>query len=56
MFSTVQFTDDELRISRENTYLGELDLLATKGSEGKVSDLELVGWSRHDCGKWVIWK
>lgn len=27
--------------------LGELDLLATKGGKGKVSDLELLGGSRH---------
>lgn len=31
--------------------LSELDLLAAKGSEGKVGDLELGGWSsRHVCG------
>ena len=29
--------------------LGKLDLLAAESSEGKVSDLELVGGSRHDC-------
>lgn len=28
--------------------LSELDLLAAEGGEGKVSDLELVGGSRHD--------
>lgn len=28
--------------------LGELDLLAAKGSKGKISNLELVGGSRHD--------
>lgn len=30
--------------------LGELDLLATKGSEGQVGDLELVGGGRHVGG------
>lgn len=31
--------------------LGKLDLLAAKGGEGEVGDLELVGGSRHGCGE-----
>jgi hypothetical protein len=32
--------------------LSELNLLAAKGGQRKVSDLELVGGSRHDGWMW----